>query len=341
MTMELVKQSSRTVYTGNEAYEIINRHRNAVDEHFSIDPLYDEFPRFASDLGATELYLARADVNAAGTFKWRGAIVGASALQEQGIDTYAVPSAGNHARGAVLAAKLLHDMQVNIAVPTSAPPAKKEGLRELWESDKLRIYAEGDSFNESLEWAQAHPELGTLLHPFDDLNVIAGQGTLVDDIFTAAGDQPIDHIVVPVGGGGLAAGILQRLEELGNYHTQLHAMESTDSNSLSRSLQRGKPTDIEQPNMRYGGSAVRKVGQQTFTLLKKYSHRLHVHQISEDEVDNVIGDYQADRHDLWRNDTPNLEPTTLVAIAGVAHVVQQHPSESIVVIGTGQNAPLW
>jgi threonine dehydratase len=336
MATELLKQPTQTTYTGNEAYRIIDRNRVAVDEHFSVDPLYGEFPSYASQLGVAKLYLARSNSNRAGTFKWRGALVGASALQKQGTTTIVVPSAGNHARGAVLAAKLL-GLRVNIVVPTSAPPAKKEGLCELWDSDQLQIYARGSSFNESLKWTLAHPELGELLHPFDNPNVIAGQGTLVDDIL--AHSQP-DHIVVPVGGAGLLAGIVQKLEELGNHHTQLHAIEPEGSNSLSLSLQNGTPTASNNPNMRYGGSAVRQIGDHTFTICLRHRNRIHTHHVREGEVDAVISSYQIDRRDLWRDNTPNLEPTTLVAIAGTAHVAQRYPSETIVVIGTGQNAPL-
>lgn len=289
-------------------------------------------------MGAGALYLANAHDNTAGTFKVRGALNGAYHLRERGETTIAVPSAGNHARGAVEAARSL-ELNVNVVVPTTAPAAKSKGLYSLWQNNRLRVFQEGKTFNESLRWLLHHPELGTTLHPFDNPQVIAGQGTLVDDIFSRI--DSIDHIVVPVGGGGLAAGIANRLTEKENKHTQLHLVQPIGSDSMSRSLEAEQISEATSPNMRYGGTAVLKVGKHALDILKSFGQtRRHIHPATDEEVDDLISDYQFDRKLLGREGTPNLEPTTLVAAAGVRRVVERYPGESILVVGTGQNAPL-
>jgi threonine dehydratase len=325
---------------GDAAFGIIEQHRDIVGE-LAVEPLEVEFPSFnhyLERMGSGALYLANAHDNTAGTFKVRGALNGMHQLREKGEKKAAVPSAGNHARGAAEAARKL-DIETNFVVPTTAPPAKSKGLYELWPGGRLRVFQEGQTFHESLQWLSKHPELGALLHPFDNPDVIAGQGTLVDDIFARV-DQ-IDHIVVPVGGGGLAAGIAHRLTEKRNKHTKLHLMQPTGSDSMSRSLEVGEISEATSPNMRYGGTAVLKVGKYALEILKKFGPaRLHLHLATDEMVDDLISDYQFDRKLLGREGTPNLEPTTLVAVAGMQRVVQAHPGESVLVVGTGQNAPL-
>lgn len=351
--MTLVHEQLQDIYfeqppniDGDAAFKIIEQHRDIVGE-LAVEPLGVEFPGFSHFLermGAGALYLANAHDNAAGTFKVRGALNGTHHLKEKGEKKTAVPSAGNHARGAVEAARKL-DMEANFIVPTTAPAAKSKGLYELWPGGRLRVFQEGRTFNESLQWLSRHPELGATLHPFDNPDVIAGQGTLVDDIFARI-DQ-VDHIVVPVGGGGLAAGIANRLTEKRNKHTQLHLVQPIGSDSMSRSLEIKQISEATKPNMRYGGTAVLKIGKHALDILKSFGPaRLHLHSATDEEVrdfigiDGLISDYQFDRKLLGRENTPNLEPTTLVAVAGMQYVVQAHQGESVLVVGTGQNAPL-
>jgi threonine dehydratase len=333
MTATLELQPTTTFTYGDEALAIIDAHRDTVDDHFSVDRLSDEFPRYARWLGHEGVYLAHAEDNLAGAFKWRGAFAGAQQLREQGSERLIVPSAGNHARGAILAAKAL-DMAVHVIVPTSAPPAKKEQLRELWESPKVSLHTVGRTFDDSLAWAYEHPGYGTLLHPYDNTYVAAGQGTLVDDILAVRSDT--QHIVVPVGGGGLLGGVLGRLNELGRNDIRVHAVEAPGSNSLSSSMINGEVTAATQPNQRFGGSAVRYTGMHALHLCIGYSN-LELHHVSEETIDIVIDDYQQDRTELLRHSTPNFEPTTLVAVAGLIEITADNPSEVITVVGTGQN----
>lgn len=321
---------------GDEALAIIDAHRRTVDDHFSVETLETEFPTFARNLGSDAVYLAHAEDNEAGAFKWRGAFVGAHELANQGYDAMVVPSAGNHARGAILAGKAL-GMSVHVVVPHSAPPAKREQLAGLWPDPRLSVHTVGQSFDESLAWAFAHPQYGRLLHPYDNPNVVAGQGTLVDDILDEHDDT--QHIVVPVGGGGLLAGVLSRLQERDREDIHVHAVEAPGSNSLSLSLHHRERMAAEQPNARFGGSAVRFSGEHARREASSYPN-FHLHTVDEDAVDDVIDDYQQDRKELLRRATPNLEPTSLVAVAGLTQVVRAFPDDKIVVVGTGKNDSL-
>lgn len=335
-TTETLRQD--TAMTGDQALAIVDRYRGEVQEHFTLDALGGEFPRFAHELGSNCIYLANAADNLAGAFKWRGAFTGAQSLTERGHDKLLVPSAGNHARGAILAAKAL-DVSLEVVVPESAPHLKKDGLKNLWDSPKLSIRTVGRNFDEMLKWALAHPERGRLLHPYDDAAVSQGQGTLVDDILRQR--PSMQHLIVPVGGGGLLAGVTNRLTELERSEVMVHAVETTGSNSLSLSLHYdGGVVSAEAPNQRYGGSAVAKIGNLALQAARKYA-RLTILSVSEEEVDDLTAAYQADREELLRQSTPNFEPTSLVAIAAVRQVVKRYPGESVAVIGTGQNDSLY
>src|SRR5690606_5864078 len=118
---------------------------------------------------------------------------------------------------------------------------------------------------------------GALLHPYDDEFVVAGQGTVADDLLLLRPD--VTHLLVPVGGGGLKAGVLNRLQELGRDDIRVTAVQAPGSNSLGRSLleaQNGKKNkkaevfEAEAPNQLFGGSAVKFVGEHALQSALKY-----------------------------------------------------------------------
>jgi len=331
--------SASPIPTGGEAYEIFKSYRSEVDDRFRVDPLEAEFPRLSQALGDKGVQLARAGDNAVETFKIRGALIAMHYANARGVERVQAPSAGNHLLSAVLAAKI-QDISITGVIPNSAPAKKRAGARLLWDDqEKFHLQIAGTTFDEARQYVEDHPENGELLHPFDDPYVIRGQGTLADDIL--ADDNDVKHIVIPVGGGGLAAGLLQRLDELGRTDILVHAIEAKGSSSLSLSLAAGEVVAAEAPNSRFGGSAVKYVGKQTLAICQRQNDQLRIHRVTDKEVDWVTADYEQDRVDLMREDTPNYEPTTLVAVAGLTHVLNKSSVRDVVVIGTGHNAPLW
>jgi threonine dehydratase len=266
-----------------------------------------------------------------------------AALQSGGIESVAVPSAGNHLRGAVMAGKIL-GMDVHGVVPTGAPTPKKEGARQLWGNEPgFTLHVEGDAFDESLAYAHANPQFGELVHPFDDPLVSDGQGTITDDIIQEALRQGIDlrHIVVPIGGGGLIRGIAKRALELGLPVT-VHGVEAQGSDSLSRSIKAGRVTNATQPNRRYGGSAVKRTGAHTLEAGRTLPN-MRLWRASDDEVRALVDDYEDEIRYRELDKFPSFvpfEPTTLVAIAGLGKIAREHPGEAIAVVGTGRNDSL-
>lgn len=340
MTVELLHRSSERTIQDESALSIIDAYRDEFEDTTRLSPIAMEFPYLEIE-DKKSVYLLETGDNAAGVFKWRGALVGAVALQQAGHERLIVPSAGNHARGAVLAAKAL-GMSIDVVVPRTAPHAKREGLRELWRSWQNRVHVYGETFDESLAYALelTHKQRGALLHPYDDEFVIKGQGTVVDDMFREKSD--IDHIVLPAGGGGLLAGVLDRLQELERGDVLVTAVEAPGSNSLSRSLAESRISRAEAPNQAYGGSAVQYIGRRALRSALSYSN-LEVVTADTSDINFVTETYAQSRQDLMRTDeyyVPAFEPTSLVAVAGLYKAVRRE-YENTVVVGTGHNAPLY
>ncbi|HEU5121823.1 MAG TPA: pyridoxal-phosphate dependent enzyme [Candidatus Saccharimonadales bacterium] len=329
------------VNIGDEAFRIIDDNRDVLGGELQIEDLEVEFPylsmELAHEFGARGLFLARADENAAGTFKLRGAYVGTYKQKERGVTRRRLHSAGNFASGAAYAGALL-DMETHIYVPRSAPFEKREGLYRFGKRPLINIYSVGTTLQHAHNEMNLHPEHGEPFHPFNDPDVIAGQGTIADDLIHALPN--VDHIVVPVGGGGLLAGMRQRLDELGKQDVILHGVEAEGSNSMSLSLKAGSVSSADRPNIRYGGSAVERVGDQTLRICMNACNRVQLWSVTDDEVDTVMSSYQQSRDILERLRIPAYEPTTLVAIAGLRHIAQHYSDDTIAVIGTGHNAPL-
>ena len=320
------------------ALPIIEAYRESFSDETRLYPLDMEFP-YLNVGDENEVYILDTSDNEAGTFKWRGALVGAVALKESGVDRIVVPSAGNHGRGAVLAAKAL-DMSVDVVVPSTAPPAKREGLSDLWADPHNKLHVSGSTFDESLRYARKFVKErgGSLLHPYDDKNVMTGQGTIVDDLLASRED--VNHIVSPVGGGGLLAGIADRLREHGREDIRLTAVQAPGSDSLERSIKHGKVTSAELANQRYGGSAVKYMGRNALESVLRYPN-LDVVSATEEDIAFVIGNYDQSRNDFMRTEkyfVPAYEPTSLVAVAGLMRVARK--GEITIVLGTGHNAPL-
>lgn len=316
---------------GDDALQLVDSYKAAVNEQVRVEELRHEFPYYAQAIGAEGVWLAHFEDNDTGAFKWRGALVGASTLARQGAQHLIVPSAGNHARGAVWAARQL-DMAVTAVVPASAPPKKQQMLRELWDSPKLQVEVVGQTFDESLAYAKARQD-GVLLHPYGE-EVTPGQGTIVDDVLRQVPD--VKTLVVPLGGGGLVAGILQRLDEHMRSDVLVVAAQAEGSDSMSNSLESGYLADATNPNKRFGGSAVQRVGEAAFEYCR-YSPNLVVTTVPNADVDELVYWYASGRHEFMRTEMPNLEPTSLVAVAALRQNVHRGKT---VVIGTGQNESL-
>lgn len=333
MATELLAHTHQPSYTrGDDALAIIDTYRQRVEDEVRVEPLDREFPYYAHVLGHSGVYLAHFEDNVTGSFKWRGAVVGAHTLVDQGATKLLVPSAGNHVRGAVWAARQLQ-VPVTAVVPSSAPPKKQHQVRELWDDPRLTMEVRGATFDESLDWALEQGD-GTMLHPYGP-EVQPGQGTIVDDILAARPD--VQTIIAPIGGSGLVAGMLARLAELGRYDIMVVGAEAEGSNSLRRSILAGELRQADRPNKRYGGSAVHMVSESAFEVCN-LAPNFGIISVPDEDVDELIDCYDTGRRELIREATPNLEPTSLVAVAALRQYTEHKVT---VVVGTGQNDTLY
>ncbi len=311
---------------------IVDAFRGEADDRARMEDLECEFPFFAQRYGLRGVALMDLADNQAGAFKWRGAVTGLVHHMEDGADHFVAPSAGNHARGAILAARWFNQ-HLTVAVPSSAPPSKREMLNELWGSHMLDVRTVGATFNDSLAWALSSPY--AMLHPFDDEAVMAGQGTALDDVL--AGRPETQHVVLPSGGAGLGGGVVRRRDELGRQDVAIHLVQASGSNSLSNSLQRGELTSADAPNHLYGGAHVERVGVHPLTQVAR-GENVFVHTVPEADMDELRDLYSHGREVLLREDTPNFEPTSLLAVAALKRL---QLTGDVTVLGTGKNDSIY
>ena len=211
------------------------------------------------------VFLKREDLQPVFSFKLRGAynkMAGLSAnVKKRGV---IAASAGNHAQGVALAAKRL-DMQALIVMPQTTPQIKLESVRALGAAIELM----GSNYDEAFEFARHKAEeLGsTFIHPYDDKDVIAGQGTIAMEILRRMPGQ-LDAIFVPVGGGGLIAGMAAYVKAL-RPDVRVVGVEPRHAACMSRALAAGERVVLDDVDPFADGVAVRQVGDEPFQIARE------------------------------------------------------------------------
>lgn len=276
-----------------------------------------------------QIYLKREDQQAVHSFKLRGAYNKLNSLTEaQCIHGVIAASAGNHAQGLALAANKL-GIKATIVMPKTTPDIKVDNVRRF--GGEVRLV--GNSFNEAqaaaVEYAKA--ESKTLIHPFDDVEVIIGQGTVAKELL-----QQLPHadvVFIPVGGGGLLAGMAVYLKQL-SPKTRIIGVEAEDSACLKAALAAGKPVDLEQVGLFADGVAVKRIGEHTFGLIQEFCDE--VITVSTDEICASI-------KDIFEETRVIAEPAGALSLAGLQKYCQQQISdnkpggESLAAILSGAN----
>lgn len=313
---------------------------NTTYETLPVEQLEDHFPELTEEFGSRAIYLVRADLNKAGTFKERGALLATSRRVEQGVRHITTASAGNHARGVLLAARQFN-IPVRLFVPENAPPQKSEALYRLWTQEGGRdvdfeLYAEGECFDDTLEIAlESCTDGSEFIHPFDDRDVIEGQGTLLGAVMRSV--PTTTDIFVPVGGGGLLAGMVDASSS-----QRIHGVEAIGSDSMSRTLRAASESPLQamNPNKKYGGTAVQRVGQLPVDILRRNHYDVNLMVTAHDEGMRELARAYSERAE---HITP-LEPTALLAVEGLRDVLRERrrnhqlPHDAVVtVVATGHN----
>lgn len=229
----------------------------------------------------TDLYLKTENLQKTGSFKLRGAYYKISQLtDEQKAAGVVASSAGNHAQGVALAATRM-GIKSTVCMPDGAPISKVEATKRLGAEVALVAGAYDDAYAYAVKLQQ---ETGaTFIHPFNDEEVIAGQGTIGLEILDQLKD--VDAVVVPVGGGGLIAGVAFAIKSL-NPRVKVYGVQAANAPSMAESRKCGEAVTLAAVSTFADGIAVKHPGDLTFALNQKYVD--DVVTVSEDEIATAI-----------------------------------------------------
>ncbi|MGY8961184.1 MAG: threonine ammonia-lyase, biosynthetic, partial [Alphaproteobacteria bacterium] len=270
--------------------------------------------------------IKREDLQPVFSFKIRGAYNKLVALSdEEKAKGVIAASAGNHAQGVALAAKKL-GVKATIVMPETTPEIKVQSVAK-WGAE---IILHGDDFQEAYERAmniQDNRDL-TFVHPYDDPDVIAGQGTIGMEILRQHMSD-IHAIFIPVGGGGLLAGIAAYVKAV-RPEIMIIGVEPNDAASLSQSLKENRRVILDQVGIFADGVAVRQVGEETFRIAQKVVDDMVL--CSVDEICAAIKDIYDDTRSI-------TEPAGALALAGLKKYAAEHGLEdkTLIAINSGAN----
>ena len=229
----------------------------------------------------TQLYLKTENLQVTGSFKVRGAYYKISQLNEEQKKAGIIAcSAGNHAQGVALAATKM-GIRSTVCMPDGAPLSKVEATRRLGAEICLVKGAYDDAYAKALEIQQ---ETGaTLIHPFDDEQVVAGQGTIGLEVLEQLPDA--EAVIVPIGGGGLISGVAFAIKSL-NPNIKVYGVQAANAPSMAQSRKEGKQITLNTAATFADGIAVKHPGDLTFALTQQYVD--DVVTVSEDEIAAAI-----------------------------------------------------
>ncbi|MEQ1772953.1 MAG: threonine ammonia-lyase, biosynthetic [Burkholderiales bacterium] len=229
----------------------------------AIETPLDFAPNLSKRLHSRVL-IKREDLQPVFSFKLRGAYNKMVRLSKAALDRGVIAaSAGNHAQGVALAAQKLR-CKATIVMPVTTPQIKVEAVR----ARGAKVVLHGDSYDEAYEHAKilSKKQILTFVHPYDDPDVIAGQGTIGMEILRQHA-EPIHAIFVPVGGGGLIAGIAAYVKRL-RPEIKIIGVEPNDADAMYQSLKKGRRVKLDQVGLFADGVAVKQVGEETFRLCR-------------------------------------------------------------------------
>ncbi|GAU31229.1 hypothetical protein TSUD_210860 [Trifolium subterraneum] len=277
-------------------------------------------PKLSERLGVN-IWLKREDLQPVFSFKLRGAYNMMAKLPKEVLKKGVIcSSAGNHAQGVALSAKRLNCNAI-IAMPVTTPDIKRLGAT---------VVLIGDSYDEAQAYAKkrAIEEGRTFIPPFDHPDVIMGQGTIGMEIVRQM-KGPIHAIFVPVGGGGLIAGIAAYVKRT-NPQVKIIGVEPTDANAMALSLHHGYRVILDQVGGFADGVAVKEVGEETFRLCKELVDGIVL--VSRDAICASIKDMFEEKRSI-------LEPAGALALAGAEAYCKYYglKGENVIAITSGAN----
>ena len=272
-----------------------------------------------------QILLKREDLQPVHSFKLRGAYNKLANLSESQKQRGVIAaSAGNHAQGVALSAKRM-GLKATIVMPRTTPDIKVNSVRALGATAVLF----GDAFDAASEHCRQLAEKHgyTLIHPFDDPDVIAGQGTIGKELLQQ--NAHLDKVFIPVGGGGLAAGIAVYIKQL-LPDIKIIGVEPEDAACLKVALDHGGPVTLSKVGLFADGVAVKTIGSETFRLCRQYIDE--VITVNSDEICTAI-------KDIFEDTRAISEPAGALSLAGLKKYCQTHElkGECLAAILSGAN----
>ncbi len=273
-----------------------------------------------------EVLFKREDLQPVFSFKLRGAYNKIAQLDDEACKRGVIcASAGNHAQGVALSARK-RGIRATIVMPRTTPEIKVKAV----ESMGATVVLAGDSYSDASEQAyRLRDESGAVfVHPYDDPQVIAGQGTIAEEILRQSPND-IDTVFIPIGGGGLAAGMAIYLKHY-SPDTRVIGVEPVDSAAMHDSIKAGKRITLDQVGIFADGVAVKKVGEHTFDLVRQYVDEIML--VDTDEICAAIKDIYDDSRAI-------VEPAGALAVAAMKRYVarEQVREKVLVCINSGAN----
>jgi threonine dehydratase len=293
-----------------EPRDLLDRILTALVYDVAIESPLESARLLTARVGAP-VWFKREDLQPVFSFKLRGAYNKIAHLDETTRSRGVIAaSAGNHAQGVALAAQRL-GCHATIVMPVTTPSIKVEAVR----ARGAEVVLHGDTFEGAFAHSQALLAAGgaTYIHPYDDLDVIAGQGTIGMELLRQM-PRGMEAVFVPVGGGGLIAGIAAFLKRL-RPGIRVIGVEPVDADALYRSLAAGRRVKLETVGLFADGVAVSQVGEQTFELCRRYVDEVVL--VSTDEICAAI-------KDVFEENRSILEPAGALAVAGLKAWAAKH-----------------
>lgn len=289
-------------------------------------PIYDivkqtslDYAPILSNLYNNNIYFKREDQQIVKSFKIRGAHQMISSLSQSQLNNGLIAaSAGNHAQGVALSAKQLKTNAI-IIMPIVTPSIKWKSVQNLGAT----VILKGNNFDEACKYAV---ELSieknyTFIHPFDNDNVIAGQGTIGMEICQQWNfkKKHLDAIFIPIGGGGLISGIGLYIKKL-YPNIKIIGVEPTKANAMNLSLQANKRIELENVDTFADGVAVKQIGKNTFKYCKQY-----VDEIVECTTDETCESIQL----IFEETRVIMEPAGALSLAGIIKYIKKNNCQNL------------
>lgn len=285
-------------------------------------------PRLSSMVGC-QVYLKREDLQSVRSYKIRGAYNSIAQLSPEAREAGIVAaSAGNHAQGVAFACRTM-GINGKIFVPAPTPKQKRDRIM-VHGGNKVELVVTGNTFDEASAAAHAYAEQtgATMIEPFDARDTVIGQGTVAAEIVAQLTSQGKNatKILVPVGGGGLLAGVLSYCADM-TPNTKVIGVEPAHAASMQAALEAGGPLKLESIDPFVDGAAVQKVGEITYQVVA--SHGAQIFSVDEGQV-------CTDMLELYQNEGIIAEPAGALSVAGL-HSLEFTPDDVVVCIISGGN----